>query len=87
MTAGMFATMHHHAAALRETLPTEIAYVRSFARVREPVHPESRGSREGFHAQFALIGPLAGMHASVQLQRVIRRELLAALGAEEPLRV
>lgn len=67
MTAGMFATMHHHAAALRETLSAEIAYVRSLARMRELVHPKSRGSREGFRAQLALIGPLTGVHASMQL--------------------
>lgn len=87
MTAGMFATMHHHATALRETLAAEIAYVRSLARMRELVHPKSRGSREGLRAQLAPIGSLTGVHASMKIQRVIRRELFAALGAEEPLRV
>lgn len=81
MTTRVLATVRHHAAALREAVATEIAGVRSLAGVGEDVHSESRRSREGFCAQLALVGPFASVPATVQRQRVIRRELLAALSA------
>jgi len=83
----MFTAMRHHAASLRKVLPAEIADVRSLAFVNKFVHPEGHGSRKSLCAHLALVRPFAGVSAAVQLQRVIRREILATLGAQEALRV
>lgn len=81
------ATVTHHTATLRESLSADIALVRLLARVSELVHPECRGPREIFRTQLALVGPFAGVRTFVYPQRVYRREFLAALGAQERLRV
>lgn len=87
MTSGMFPPMRHHAAPLSEAPPAQIAHVRPLARVREFVHPERRRSGESLRADRALVRSLARVPPCVKLQSVVGRELLAALGAQERLRV
>lgn len=87
MTPGMFPSMRHHAAPLSEALSAEIAHIRSLARVRQSVYPERRRSGESLRADRALVRSLACVPSRVKLQRVVGRELLAALGAQERLRV
>lgn len=84
---GMFATMPHHAGTLRERLSADIALEWFIARVNDPVNLESPESRESLWTRLTLVGPFTGVHALMQPQRKIRRELHAALGAQECLRV
>ena len=79
--------MRHHAAPLREVPAAQVAHVRPLARVRQLVDPESRRSGESLRADRALVRPLARVLSRVKLQSVVGGELLAALGAQERLRV
>lgn len=83
----MFPSMLHHAAPLSEVPAAEIAHVRPRARVRQLVHPERRRSDESLRADRALVRSLARVLPQVNLQSVVGRELLAALGAHVRLRV
>ncbi|CAD1472130.1 unnamed protein product, partial [Heterotrigona itama] len=87
MTSGMFPSMRHHTAPLSEATPAQIAHVRPLARVRQFVHPERRRSGESLQADRALVRSLARVPPCVKLQSVVGRELVAALGAQERLRV
>lgn len=61
MSAGMFFSMSHHAAPLREALAAKIADVRAFAGVGEIVESESIGPCEAFGAMFTLERSFAGV--------------------------
>lgn len=87
MASGMFATMRHHAAALRETMAAQITNIRPLACMCDFMYSESSGSREGFRAYLTLIRPFAGVLTTVQLQSVICCKILSALSAKEFLRV
>lgn len=77
----IFTAMRHHAPPLSETLPAEVARVRFLTSVDQSVHSKGSGSGERLQAYFALIRPFAGVLPEMQLQQVIRGEILVALVA------
>lgn len=87
MTSGVLAPMRHHATPLSETLTTQIAHVRSFSCVSQPVNSEGGRPGERLQAYFTLIRSFPGVLAKMKLQRVLRGEILTALGAQVSLRM
>lgn len=80
MILWMLAAMRHHAAPLSKALPAQIAGVRFLTSVDQSVHSKGSRSGERLQAYFALIRPFAGVLPKMQLQQIIRGEILVALG-------